>query len=131
MYTHTVRTDLVTLFAALADSTRLRLLNLLSRGEVCVCFFVAVLCETQTKISRHLAYLRRAGVVASRRDGKWVHYRLVQPEDPKAAAVLSATLDAIAHDRQMVRDLLALQRTCCAVKLPPSLENAPRPNLTP
>lgn len=131
MYTPTVRPDLVTLFAALADPTRLRLLNLLSRGEVCVCFFVAVLNETQTKISRHLAYLRRAGVVAARRDGKWMHYRIVQPADEKVAAVLSTTLDAIANDRQMVRDLLLLQRACRATKLPPSLEHAPRPNLTP
>ncbi|HEX2833976.1 MAG TPA: metalloregulator ArsR/SmtB family transcription factor [Thermoanaerobaculia bacterium] len=124
-----MKTDLVTLFAALADPTRLRLLHLLSRGEVCVCFFIEVLGETQTKISRHLAYLRRAGVVAARRDGKWMHYRIVQPADPNVASVLEATLQAIAHDRQMVRDLLALQRACCAVKLPPSLEHAPRPNL--
>ncbi len=130
MYTRRVKTTLVTLFAALADPTRLRLLNLLSRGEVCVCFFVEVLSETQTKISRHLAYLRRAGVVASRRDGKWVHYRIVQPADEKAAAVLDTTLKAIATERAMVRDVLALQRACCAVNLPPSLENAPRPTLT-
>jgi ArsR family transcriptional regulator len=124
-----VKTDLVTLFAALADPTRLRLIHLLSRGEVCVCFFIEVLGETQTKISRHLAYLRRANIVSARRDGKWMHYRLVRPSDEKAAAVLDATLRALASERQMARDLMALQRACCAVKLPPSLENAPRPNL--
>lgn len=124
-----VKTDLVTLFAALADSTRLRLVSLLSRGEVCVCFFVEVLGETQTKISRHLAYLRRAGLVAARRDGKWMHYRLVEPADASVAAVLRATLEAVAGQRQMMRDLLALQRACCAVNLPPALENAPRPVL--
>ncbi|HEX7833475.1 MAG TPA: metalloregulator ArsR/SmtB family transcription factor [Thermoanaerobaculia bacterium] len=121
---------LVTLFAALADPTRLRLLHLLSRGEVCVCFFIEVLGETQTKISRHLAYLRRAGIVAARREGKWMHYSLVRPSDANVASVLDATLKSIASERQMSRDLMALQRACCATKLPPSLENAPRPTLT-
>src|SRR5947207_15922499 len=65
------------LFRALADSTRLRLLNLMNGREVCVCYFVEILKTSQPKISRHLAYLRRAGIVAARRDGKWMHYRLV------------------------------------------------------
>lgn len=64
------------LFKALADRTRLRLINLMGDDEVCVCFFVEVLKLNQPKISRHLAYLRRAGVVASRRDGKWMHYQI-------------------------------------------------------
>jgi len=121
--------DLVTLFSALADRTRLRLLNLLRCGEVCVCYFVEILEETQPKISRHLAYLRRAGVVSARRDGKWIHYSLARPEDPKAAAVLDATLDAIENEREMKRDRLALSKACCAPKLPPALEHAPRPVL--
>jgi len=128
MYTFDVA-DLVTLFAALADRTRLRLLNLMRGGEVCVCYFVAILEETQPKVSRHLAYLRRAGVVHARRDGKWIHYSVAHPEDANAAAVLDATLAAIEGDRQMVRDRLALQRACCAVRLPPALQNAPRPTL--
>jgi ArsR family transcriptional regulator len=128
MYTHDVA-DLVPLFAALADRTRLRLLNLLRSGEVCVCYFVEILGETQPKISRHLAYLRRVGIVQARRDGKWIHYSLTRPADANAAAVLDATLDAIAGERQMQRDRLSLQRICCAQKLPPALENAPRPQL--
>src|SRR5688572_33294787 len=95
--------DLVTLFQALADPTRLRLLNLMASGEVCVCFFVDVLGESQPKISRHLAYLRRAGVVQARRDGKWIHYRLIEPPDAELRAVLSATIDAFKEDRQMRR----------------------------
>jgi ArsR family transcriptional regulator len=120
--------DLVSIFSALADRTRLRLLNLLRGGEVCVCYFVEILDETQPKISRHLAYLRRAGIVNARRDGKWIHYSIARPEDPNAAAVLDTTLAAIEHDRQMQRDRLAIQRACCAAKLPASLQNAPRPN---
>src|SRR4051794_25712751 len=101
-----MKADLVTLFQALGDRTRLRLLHLMSGGEVCVCFFVEVLGESQPKISRHLAYLRRAGLVSARRDGKWIHYRLAQPADGDAARVLEATLTSIANDRRMRRDRL-------------------------
>jgi len=129
MYTSAVASDLVPLFSALADRTRLRLLNLMRAGEICVCYFVAILGETQPKISRHLAYLRRAGVVNARRDGKWIHYSIARPEDANAAAVLDATLAAIEHDKQMQRDRVAIERACCAVRLPPALQNAPRPRI--
>ncbi len=62
--------DLAVLFAALSDRTRLRLLNLMDGREVCVCYFVEILEQSQPKISRHLAYLRRAGIVAARREGQ-------------------------------------------------------------
>ena len=119
--------DVVTLFQALADRTRLRLLHLMAQGEICVCYFVEVLGESQTKISRHLAYLRRAGVVAARRDGKWMHYRIVRPTDAQQARVLDCALDAAAVDRQMIRDQVALQRACCATRLPAPLQHAPKP----
>ena len=115
--------NVVTLFQALADQTRLRVLNLLNEGELCVCYFVAILDETQPKISRHLAYLRRAGLVNARRDGKWMHYSLAKPISP----ILDATLRALAVDRQMQRVRASLERACCAVRLPAALENAPRP----
>jgi ArsR family transcriptional regulator len=129
MYNPRVQPDLVTLFAALADRTRLRVLNLLGCGEVCVCYFVEILGESQPKVSRHLAYLRRAGVVHARRDGKWIHYSIARPADPAVAAVLDSTLAALERDKQMQRDRAALQRICCAVKLPETLQNAPRPQL--
>ncbi|HWC76710.1 MAG TPA: metalloregulator ArsR/SmtB family transcription factor, partial [Blastocatellia bacterium] len=69
--------DIEAFFRALADRTRLRLVNLMGDDEVCVCYFVEVIGTNQPKISRHLAYLRRAGIVDARRDGKWIHYRLV------------------------------------------------------
>jgi ArsR family transcriptional regulator len=125
-----VSANLVPLFSALADGTRLRILNLLRHREVCVCYFVELLDETQPKISRHLAYLRRAGLVSARREGKWIHYSLARPADPAAAAVLDSTLGAMADDRQMQRDIRALENVCCATKLPPGLENAPRPQRT-
>lgn len=129
MYTRpvSVKPDLVTLFQALGDPTRLRLLNLMAVGEVCVCFFVEILGDAQPKISRHLAYLRRAGLVEARRDGKWIHYRLHRPANPQLAGVLEAALEAAGAEKQMQRDLAALSRVCCAVRMPAGLENAPKP----
>src|SRR5450755_550786 len=80
------------LFRALADTTRLRLLNLIADREICVCYFVEILKTSQPKISRHLAYLRKAGIVAARREGRWMHYRLVAPRDAVASAILKETL---------------------------------------
>jgi len=70
----------VQLFKALADETRLRILGLLREGELCVCDVMKVLELPQSKVSRHLAYLRNAGLVTGRREGVWMHYRLTQPE---------------------------------------------------
>ena len=114
-------------FKALADKTRLRLLNLMGTDEVCVCFFVEVLKTNQPKISRHLAYLRRAGIVTTRRDGPWMHYRIAQPADADAARVLNETLTWLANDRDMQRDRTRLVKVCCAPQLPIAIQGAPRP----
>ena len=114
-------------FKALADRTRLRLLNLMRGDEVCVCFFVEILKTNQPKISRHLAYMRRAGIVGARRDGSWIHYRIIEPPDPEAARVLKEVLDWLANDREMQRDRERLVRVCCAPQLPVSIHGAPRP----
>ena len=116
-----------TLFKALADRTRLRLINLMGDDEVCVCFFVEVLKTNQPKISRHLAYLKRAGVVAARRDGKWIHYRIVEPPEPHAARIFQEVRDWLASETSMKNDRARLARICCAPKLPVQLERAPRP----
>src|SRR5436305_13318310 len=89
---------LETVLAALADRTRLRLLNLMADGEVCVCFFVEILDEPQPKISRHLGLLRRAGLVAARREGKWMHYSIASPTHATAQRVFQQTLDALRDD---------------------------------
>jgi ArsR family transcriptional regulator, arsenate/arsenite/antimonite-responsive transcriptional repressor len=114
-------------FRALADRTRLRLLNLLRSDEVCVCFFVEVLKTNQPKISRHLAYLRRAGIVGARRDGPWMHYRIVEPADADAARVLQEVMAWLAKDQEMERDRERLVKFCCAPQLPVSIKGAPRP----
>ncbi len=102
------------LFGALADSTRLRLLNLLGRDEVCVCFLVEALGLSQPKISRHLAYLRDAEIVAARRDGKWMHYRVVTPPDPNAARILDETLNCLQDNPELQQDRQRLSAACCA-----------------
>src|ERR1051326_2493173 len=119
--------DELLFFRALADYTRLRLINLMGDDEVCVCFFVEVLKTNQPKISRHLAYLRRAGVVSARREGKWMHYRLVTPEDARAAQVFSEVMAWIREDREMQKDLGRLQTFCCSPRLRARLQSAPRP----
>ena len=119
--------DELLFFRALADHTRLRLLNLMGDGEVCVCFFVEVLKINQPKISRHLAYLRRAGVVAARRDGKWMHYRVVEPADAHAARIFREVRAWLTEDADMRRDRERLVKVCCAPQTPVQLRGAPRP----
>src|SRR5260221_14031787 len=98
MYTPAaMASDLVSLFQALGDRTRLRLLNLLAGGELCVCYFVEVLGEAQPKISRHLAYLRRRGLVESRRDGKRIPYRLGRPAPPPVPPNVAQALGPLSH----------------------------------
>lgn len=119
--------DLALLFAALSDCTRLRLLNLMDGREVCVCYFVAILGQSQPKISRHLAYLRRAGVVAARREGKWMHYRIVAPAEAGAAGILRETLVVLRQDKAMQIDLTKLNKACCAPQKMAVLDGAPLP----
>ena len=106
--------DMPRMFAALSDRTRLRLLNLMRDREVCVCYFVDILNQSQPKISRHLAYLRRAGIVSARREGKWMHYRITRPTDAAANAVLGATLQSFQADKEMRADLAKFSKACCA-----------------
>jgi ArsR family transcriptional regulator, arsenate/arsenite/antimonite-responsive transcriptional repressor len=119
--------DLVTLFAALADPTRLRLLNLMDGREVCVCYFVEILKQGQPKISRHLAYLRKAGIVEARRDGKWMHYRIERPDDARAVSILDATLQSLKGDKDMQTDLARLGKACCEPQRFVTLQGAPIP----
>ena len=114
-------------FRALADRTRLRIINLMGNQEVCVCFFVEILKTNQPKISRHLAYLRRAGIVAARRDGIWMHYRLATPKDENAARVLQEVRAWLAKDNVMAQDLKRLDKICCAPELPVQLQGSPKP----
>jgi ArsR family transcriptional regulator len=119
--------DLALLFAALSDRTRLRLLNLMDGREVCVCYFVEILGQSQPKISRHLAYLRRAGVVAARREGKWMHYKIVVPSHIGAARILREAIAVIREEKAMQADLARLGKACCVPPKVSALEGAPLP----
>jgi ArsR family transcriptional regulator, arsenate/arsenite/antimonite-responsive transcriptional repressor len=112
-------------FKALADTTRLRILGLLIAGEVCVCDIHESLRIPQPKASRHLAYLRRAGLVEARREGLWMHYRLGTLADPVVAAVVDAVRHALTHADTVHRDAGRLQRrTGCCVPAPGDVAGA-------
>jgi ArsR family transcriptional regulator len=117
------------LFRALGDPTRLRLLNLMAEQEVCVCYFTEVIGAPQPKISRHLAYLRKAGIVAARREGKWMHYRLAAPSNPQVASVLKSVIAALKQEKQLQRDHQRLNRACCGPRSLVQLLGAPAPSL--
>lgn len=107
--------QLESLFKALADGTRLRILGLLLTGEVCVCHIHESLKVPQSKASRHLAYLRRSGLVATRRDGLWIHYRLAPMADPVLRIMAGAVAHALTQIEDVTRDARRLQikTGCC------------------
>jgi ArsR family transcriptional regulator len=124
--------EMETLFKALGDATRLRILGLLLTGEVCVCDIHESLKIPQPKASRHLAYLRRTGLVDTRREGLWIHYRLGRLADPVVTAIVDAVRHALAHTETVQRDAERLQkRTGCCVPSPRDLTGlsccAPQP----
>src|SRR5215831_9961586 len=107
------------LFKALGDETRLRILGLLLTGEVCVCDIHESLRIPQSKASRHLAYLRRSGLVETRREGLWIHYRLGRLADPVLGAIVDAVRHALSHLKVVRKDAERLQkRTGCCVPTP-------------
>lgn len=102
-------------FKALADATRLRILGLLLTGEVCVCHIHESLKIPQPKASRHLAYLRRAGLVDTRREGLWIHYRMAQLPDPVLQTISQAVAHGLTHTDVVKRDARRLTKRngCC------------------
>src|SRR5262249_22392713 len=107
------------LFKALGDATRLRILGLLLTGEVCVCDIHESLKIPQSKASRHLAYLRRTGLVETRREGLWIYYRLGRFGDPVRATISDAVHHALTHVASVQRDAGRLQkRNGCCVPTP-------------
>jgi ArsR family transcriptional regulator len=105
--------NLEQVFKALADGTRLRILALLADGEVCVCDIQAALGVPQPKTSRHLAYLRRMGLVVDRKEGLWVYYRLADPDDPVVRTLLSAVLHGLGHVRGVGATTAVPKFACC------------------
>ena len=109
------------LYQALADATRLRILAILAQqspegpsGELCVCHIHDSLGVSQPTASRHLAYLRKSGLVEARREGVWMHYRIVRPDDPVVATVFDAALHALGHADSTSKDLARLARVAAS-----------------
>jgi ArsR family transcriptional regulator len=102
--------ELDAVFTALADDTRRRILGLLASGEVCVCHIHGALGVPQPTASRHLAHLRKAGLVATRREGQWIHYRLASHPDPAIAAIVKSALAALQTERATTNDRRELSR---------------------
>jgi ArsR family transcriptional regulator len=103
--------ELENLFKALADQTRLRILALLGNNEVCVCHIHDSLGLPQPTVSRHLAYLRKRGLVAARRDGVWMHYRVSRALGPALQGVVAAAVDALQQLPAATQDRKQLQRS--------------------
>jgi ArsR family transcriptional regulator len=93
------------LFKALGDETRLRIVALLSHGELCVCHLEDALGLSQPKVSRHLAILRMAGVVEHRREGSWIYYTLAPQGDPDCEQQLTTLMHTFAKRSVLRRDL--------------------------
>jgi len=103
--------ELVQLFKALSDQTRLRILNLLFKtGEMCVCDIQRVLDQSQPKISRHLAYLKYSGLVEDRREGQWIIYSLLSPQDPRRQALFNFLKMAFSQHQIFQEDLRTLEK---------------------
>ncbi len=113
------KTPVDRLFRAFSDRTRLRILHLLRGGELCVCDLVSVIDAPQPKISRHLAYLRRAGLVLARKDGLWTHYRLAPARNAFHKKLLECLANCfhdvpeLAQDAELLRKIKLRKAACC------------------
>jgi ArsR family transcriptional regulator len=98
------------MFRAFSDRTRLRILHMLRGGELCVCDLVTVIDVPQPKISRHLAYLRRAGLVTARKDGLWSHYTLAPARTPFHKKLLECLENCFQDVPELAEDAALLNR---------------------
>jgi ArsR family transcriptional regulator, arsenate/arsenite/antimonite-responsive transcriptional repressor len=108
--------DLVQIYQCLCDKTRLRILSLLGAGELCVCHIQEILGEPQVKISKHLAYLRKRGLVASQKKANWMIYRLPSRQSAELSANLACLQDCAREDPVFRSDAARLRRLKAALK---------------
>lgn len=102
--------ELISIYECLCDATRLRLLNVLAPGPLCVCHFQEILGEPQVKISKHLAYLRTRGLVKVERQGNWMVYALPAKPARELAANLACLQDCARENPVFKRDLARLKK---------------------
>jgi ArsR family transcriptional regulator, arsenate/arsenite/antimonite-responsive transcriptional repressor len=112
------------LFKTLSDPTRLRVLNLLAGGETCVCGLTDTLGVVQPKVSRHLARLKRAGLVDARRNGKWIYYRWAQHGDPLVGHVLAGLRKWMTKNQAMNGERRRRKKVCSRISRRKPNENA-------
>jgi DNA-binding transcriptional ArsR family regulator len=108
--------DLIQIYQCFCDRTRLRILNLLTKSPLCVCHFQDILGEPQVKISKHLAYLRRRGMVSTAREQNWVIYSLPERRADELERNLKCLQDCVQTDAAFKRDmekLSKLAKSCC------------------
>ena len=104
------------MFRAFSDRTRLRILSLLRSGELCVCDLVRVIGAPQPKVSRHLAYLRKAGLVTARKQGLWMYYELAPAGNDFHRKLLECLACCFTADvPELARDAKVLKKACCDV----------------
>jgi ArsR family transcriptional regulator, arsenate/arsenite/antimonite-responsive transcriptional repressor len=118
MKSKAIHPQTTTVFRALSDRTRLRILNLIRGGELCVCHIVAVLESPQPTVSRHLAYLRKAGLAVARKEGLWMHYRLAPAHSKSHRMLLACLAQGFCEDREFAKDIERLRariRSSCSV----------------
>jgi ArsR family transcriptional regulator, arsenate/arsenite/antimonite-responsive transcriptional repressor len=105
------------MFRAFSDRTRLRILHLLVKGEMCVCDIVSITRVPQPKASRHLAYLLRAGLIEKRKQGLWAYYRLTAPASPFHKSLIKCLKECFRDVPELAGDIRRASTTCC--QLPP------------
>lgn len=107
--------NLLQIFKALSDETRLRILKLLEQGELCVCDLVVALDMVQPKISFHLNVLKRAGFIEDRKQGRWSHYRLNDSDFFRRSLILSVLekieMETVAEEKKRLKDFLNSKTT--------------------
>jgi ArsR family transcriptional regulator len=101
------------MFRAFSDRTRLRILHLLLKGEMCVCDIVTITRVPQPKASRHLAYLLRAGLIVKRKQGLWAYYRLTSAASPFHRSLIKCLKECFRDVPELAGDLKRAARTCC------------------
>jgi ArsR family transcriptional regulator, arsenate/arsenite/antimonite-responsive transcriptional repressor len=117
--------DLITIYECLCDRTRLRILNLLLKGPLCVCHFQDVLQEPQVKVSKHLGYLRERGLVVAEREGNWMIYRLPSSPPRELQSNLACLQDCAGEEEVFQKDLARLQKLRARIKSDGALCCAP------
>jgi ArsR family transcriptional regulator len=104
------------MFRAFSDRTRLRILHLLVQGEMCVCDIVNIIRVPQPRASRHLAYLRKAGLIEKRKQGLWAYYKLLAPASSFHRSLIKCLKECFRDVPELASDVKRASRVCCRLE---------------